>query len=140
MKCKWYGLLAGCVLGDGLRSFAYGVFCKLSWKKQTNSRLNFSRSDRGAFVVVSETAGLGGDTLKDIVDEAIHDGHGLAGDTSVRVNLLEHLVDVDRVSLATTTVTLLFVNIRLDRLLGLARRHMRLLGLWSHDKSSSKLQ
>ena len=28
--------------------------------------------------------------LKDIVDERVEDGHGLVGDTGVRVHLLEH--------------------------------------------------
>ena len=36
---------------------------------------------------------------KDVVDERVHDGHALLGDTSVGVDLLEHLVDVRRVRL-----------------------------------------
>ena len=34
---------------------------------------------------------------KDVIDKAVHDGHGPAGDTRVRVNLLEDFVDVDAV-------------------------------------------
>ena len=36
------------------------------------------------------TGCLSGDTLKDIVDKGVEDGHRLVGDTSVRVHLLEH--------------------------------------------------
>ena len=35
--------------------------------------------------------GLGGDALEDVVHEGVHDGHGLWGDTGVRVNLLQHM-------------------------------------------------
>ena len=40
-------------------------------------------------------------TLKDIVDERVHDTHGFAGDTSVGMDLLEHLVDVDGVTITS---------------------------------------
>ena len=33
--------------------------------------------------------------VEDVRDERVHDRHGLGGDTSVRVNLLQHLVNVD---------------------------------------------
>ena len=93
--------------------------------------MNFPRRDGGTFVIVRQTAGLGGDTLEDIVDEAVHDGHGLTGDAGVRVDLLENLVYVDGVSLATTTVSLLLVGTGLDSLFGFARRH-RLVSFRSH--------
>ena len=48
---------------------------------------------------MGETAGLSSNTLEDVVHEGVHDGHGLAGDASVGVDLLQHLVDVDRVGL-----------------------------------------
>lgn len=35
---------------------------------------------------------------KTYVDEGVHDGHGLGGDTGIRVHLFQHLVDVDFVS------------------------------------------
>ena len=40
------------------------------------------------------TEDANGDLLEDVVDERVHDGHRLGGDTGVRVHLLEHLVDV----------------------------------------------
>ena len=45
----------------------------------------------------SQPAGLSGDTLEDVIHEGVHDGHSLARYTSVWVNLLEDLVDVDGV-------------------------------------------
>ena len=48
---------------------------------------------------MGKAGGFGGDALENVVDERVHDAHGFAGDTSVRVNLLQHFVDVDRVAL-----------------------------------------
>ena len=67
------------------------MLSQLTGEKETDSSLNLSRGDRLTLVVSSETAGLGGDALKDIVNEGIHDSHGLIGDTSVGVDLLENL-------------------------------------------------
>ncbi len=46
---------------------------------------------------MGKTGGLGSDALEDVVHEGVHDGHGLAGDTSIRVDLLQDFVDVDGV-------------------------------------------
>ena len=48
---------------------------------------------------MSQTRGFTGDALKDVVDEGVHDAHGLGGDAGVGVDLLQHLVDVDGVAL-----------------------------------------
>ena len=55
---------------------------------------------------MGKAGGFGGDALEDVVDERVHNAHGFAGDTSVRVNLLQHLVDVD--SIAFLSLPLLF--------------------------------
>ena len=47
---------------------------------------------------MGKAGSFGGDALEDVVDERVHDSHGFAGDTSVRVNLLQHLVDVDSIA------------------------------------------
>ena len=78
---------------------------------QPHSSLDFPAGDGVFLVIVSQTGGFGGDALKDVVHEGVHDAHGLAGDASVGVNLLQHLVDVDGVALLA----------RLSPLLGLAR-------------------
>ena len=70
---------------------------QLSGQKETDSSLDFPARDGRAAVVVRQTGSLGGDALEDVVHERVHDGHGLGGDTGVRVDLLQHLVDVDGV-------------------------------------------
>ena len=56
---------------------------------------------------MGQAGSLGGDALEDIVDERVHDGHGLAGDASVGVNLLQNLVDVDGVGFPPPPLALL---------------------------------
>jgi hypothetical protein len=51
--------------------------------------LDLTRRDGRLLVVSSELASLGCNTLKDVVDERVQDGHGTVGDTSVGVDLLE---------------------------------------------------
>ena len=79
---------------------------------------------------------LGSNPLEEVVDEAIHDAHGLRGDSSVRVDLLQHLagwihfrlqlteledlVDVDCVGLLPLSLALFLVALG-DSLSGLAR-------------------
>ena len=90
-------LLGGSVLGDGLGSFRDGVLSQLSGKEKSDGRLNLPRGDGRPLVVVSETGSFGSDPFEDIVNEGVHDAHGLGRDTGVRVDLLQHLVDVDGV-------------------------------------------
>ena len=51
--------------------------------------------DGGPLVVVSQTASLGGDSLEEVVDKGVQDGHGLGGHSGVGVHLLQHHVDVE---------------------------------------------
>ena len=74
---------------------------------EPDSGLDFTTGDGVLLVVVSQTGGLGGDTLKDVAHEGVHDAHGLRRDTGVGVNLLQDLVDVDRVALLTGLSALL---------------------------------
>ena len=46
-------------------------------------------------MALTRAALLGGGVLGDVVEEGVHDDHGLGGDTGVVVNLLQDLVDVD---------------------------------------------
>ncbi|XP_053117304.1 uncharacterized protein LOC128329717 [Hemicordylus capensis] len=64
-------------------------------RQEAHGRLDLPGSDGGALVVVGQAGGLGGDALEDVVDEGVHDAHGLGGDAGVGVDLLQHLVDVD---------------------------------------------
>ncbi|KAG0521463.1 hypothetical protein BDA96_08G162700 [Sorghum bicolor] len=108
----------GCVLGHSLGAFRDGVLGQFSGQEETDSGLDLPRGDGGPLVVVGETAGLGGDPLEDVVHERVHDGHGLAGDTGVGVDLFQHFVNVDGVGFLPLTLLLLSP---LRFLLGLAR-------------------
>lgn len=111
-------LLGAGVLGHSLGAFADGVFGQLAGEKQPDGGLDFPGGDGAPLVVVGQSRGFGGDALEDVVDETVHDGHGLRGDTGVGVDLLQHLVDVDCVALLPPAL-LLLVTLG-DVLLGLA--------------------
>ena len=86
-------------------------------QQKPHSGLDLPGSDGSSLVVESKTGSFTGDTLEDVVNEGVHDGHGLAGYTSVGVDLLQHLVDVDGVRLTPLLLALLITLG--DRLLGL---------------------
>ena len=110
-------LFGGGVLGDGLSPFRHSMLGQFSWEQEPDGSLNLPRSDGGTFVVMGQAGGLGRDALKDVIHKRIHDRHGLGGDTSVRVDLLEHLVDIDAVTLLPPAL-LLLITLG-DRFLGL---------------------
>ena len=112
-------LLGAGVLGDSLGALRDGVLGELTREEEPDSSLDLTRGDGGPLVVVSESAGLSGDSLEQIVDERVHDAHGLGGDSSVGVDLLQHLVDVDGVGLLPSQLLLLLVSL-VDGLGGLA--------------------
>lgn len=62
---------------------------ELTRQDEADGGLDFARRDGGLLIVRSELASLGCDTLEDVVDERVQDGHGAVGDTGVRVDLLE---------------------------------------------------
>ena len=120
----WYeimthSLLGAGVLGDGLGSLRDGVLGQLSGKEEPDRGLDLPGGDGGPLVVVGQTGSLSGDPGEDIVDKRVHDAHGLGGDTGVRVDLLEDLVDVDGIGLLPLSFPLLLVSLG-DGLLGLA--------------------
>ena len=90
-------LLRAGVLGDGLGSFGNSVLGKLSRKNEADSGLDLSRRKGRLAVEAAELSGFGGDALENVSDEGVHNRHTTAGDTRIRVNLLQHLVDVSRV-------------------------------------------
>ena len=93
-------------LGDGLGTLRDSVLGKLSGKEETDGSLDLAGRKSGLLVVAGKTAGLKGKSLEDVVDERVQDRHTSLGDTGVRVNLLQHLVDVRRVGLDTLLVLL----------------------------------
>jgi hypothetical protein len=71
---------------------------------------------------VCKSTGLSSDTLKEVIDKRVHDAHGLGGYSSVRMDLLEDLVDVDGIGFLPLLVPLgLLVSLG-DRLGCLASR------------------
>lgn len=92
------------VLGHGLRTLANGVLREFTGKQETNGRLDLAARNRRPLVVMSETGRFRRDPLEYVVDETVHDAHRLTGYAGIRVNLLQHLVDVDGVTFLTTTL------------------------------------
>ena len=84
-------------LGHGLGSFGDGVLGQFTGEHESDSSLDFTAAESGLLAVGRELSGLGSDALEDIVDEGVHDGHTLLGNTGVGVDLFENLVDVRRV-------------------------------------------
>ena len=80
--------------GHRLGTFTDGVLGEFTRKHETDSGLNLARAERRLFVVRGELSSFSGDALKDIVDKGVHNRHALLGDTSIGVDLLQHLVDV----------------------------------------------
>ena len=106
MHCTALQYLAGRKLGDSLGSLTDSMLGKFTWKHETDSRLDFSARQCCLLVVSGQLSGFGGNAFKDIVDERVHDGHALFGDTGIGVDLLEDLVDIRRISLGTLLVFL----------------------------------
>ena len=56
---------------------------------------------------MGKTGSFGSDTFEDVVDERVHDAHGLGGYTGVGVDLFQDLVDVDGIRFLSPAVLLL---------------------------------
>jgi len=83
------------VFGDGLGSFRDSVSGEFSWEDELDGRLNLSGRKCSSLVESDELGSFSGDSVKSIVDEGVHDVHGLLWDSDVGVDLFKHLVDVD---------------------------------------------
>jgi hypothetical protein len=87
-------LRGGGEFGDSFGSLGDGVFGQLTRKHETNRGLNFSGGEGGLLVVTSKTRGFRSNSLEDIVDKGVHDGHSSLRDSSVWMNLFQHFVNV----------------------------------------------
>merc|ERR1740117_2757871 len=85
----------GGVLGDGLGAFGNGVSGELSGEDESDGGLDLTAGEGLSLVVSDESGGFTGDSLENVVDEGVHDAHGLLGDSDLVVDLLEDSVDVD---------------------------------------------
>ena len=61
---------------------------KLTGKHQTDRSLDLSGRKGSLLVISGKLSSLSCDTLEDIVEEGVHDGHSLFRDSSIRVDLL----------------------------------------------------
>lgn len=66
---------------------------KLTRKEKSDGGLDFARANGLTLVVASKATGFGSDLLENVCNERVHDSHGFVGDTGIRVNLLEDLVN-----------------------------------------------
>ena len=103
-------LLAAGVFGDSLGALRHCMLGQLTRQDQSHRGLDFPAGDGVLLVVVGQFGRLRGNTLKDVVHEGVHDAHGLGGDASVGVDLLQHLVDVDGVALLAALPPLLVLS------------------------------
>jgi len=94
------------------------VLGEFTGQDKADAGLDLSRRYGRLLAVRGQLGGLSGDTLEDIIDERVKDGHGLVRDTSIRVDLLQHFVDVRAVSLLSRLLALLLLAI--SRCLALA--------------------
>ena len=74
-------------LGHGLGALRHGVLGQLAGQDEAHGGLDLARRHRRLLVVARQAGGLGGDLLEDVVDERVHDGHGLRRDARVGVHL-----------------------------------------------------
>merc|ERR1712198_821622 len=100
-------LLGRGVLCDGFGALRDGVLGQFTREEEPDSSLDFPGGDGGPLVVVGQTGSLSSDPLEDVIDKGVHDAHGLGGDTSVGVNLFQHLIDVNGVRLLPLGLLLL---------------------------------
>ncbi|RDX79291.1 hypothetical protein CR513_40302, partial [Mucuna pruriens] len=102
-------ILRASKLGNSLSPFRDGMLGKLPGQNQPDRGLNLPGRDGRLLVVASESGRFLSKLLEDIVDEAVHDSHGFARNTNVRVHLLQHLEDVYLVRLHTLLRPLLLL-------------------------------
>jgi hypothetical protein len=68
---------------------------ELSGEDELDGRLDFPGGKSSPLVEADELGSLSGNAVEGVMNEGVHDVHGLLGDADVGVHLLEDLVDVD---------------------------------------------
>ena len=100
---------------------------KLTRQHKADGGLDLARRKGRTLGVSGQLASFTSNTVEDVVDERVHDGHALLGDAGVRVHLLLHLVDVDAVAFGASFLSLLVASLLrgLCRFLGRSLSHCR---------------
>ena len=83
------------VFSDGFSSFRNGVSGKFSGEDELDGWLDLTRGECSSLVESNELWSFSGDSVESVVDERVHDVHGLLWDSDVGVHLLEDFVDID---------------------------------------------
>jgi len=73
------------------------VLGQFAGQQKSDGGLDFAAGNGRTLVVLCQAAGLAGDALEEVVDEAVHDAHGPRRDAGVGMYLFENFVDVDAV-------------------------------------------
>ena len=94
---------------------------QLSRQNQTNSGLDLPSADSALVVHTRQMTSLRHNTLEDIRHERVHHSHSSLGNTAIGMHLLQHTVDVRRVRLQSSSLTMIKVSLRLRSLCTLAR-------------------
>ena len=80
---------------------------QLTGEDELDSGLNLPGRESSPLVEADQLGAFSGNAVKGVVDEGVHDVHGLLGDANVGVYLLEHLVDVNGEGLNSSPAGLL---------------------------------
>ncbi len=91
------------VFSDGFSSFRNSVSGEFSGEDELDSWLDLTGRECSSFVESNELWTFSGDSVESVVDERVHDVHGLFGDSDVGVDLLKDFVDIDREGLNSSS-------------------------------------
>lgn len=118
-------------LGHRLGALRDSVLGQFTGEDESHRCLDLAGGDGRLLRVRRELGSLLSNPLEDVVHERVQNGHGLIGDSSIRVNLLQNLVDVRGVRLLARLLALLLLTVgRSRRRLGRSfLGHTRLGGL-----------
>lgn len=100
-------LLGTIVFGNSLGSLRDGVLAQLTREDQADGSLDLLAGDGGTLVVGGQLAALMGNALEDVIDKAVHNGHGLLRDVNLGVALAEDFEDIAAVGFMARTLTVL---------------------------------
>jgi len=83
------------IFSNGFSSFRDSMSCKFSGEDKLDCRLDLSGWKSSSLVESNKFGSFSGNSVESIMNEGVHDVHGLLWDSNVGVHLFEDLVDVD---------------------------------------------
>jgi len=103
-------LLGAGVLGDSFCALRHEVFDQLARQQLTQGGLDLPTADRRSFIAVCKIQCFGSDPLENVVHEWLDNAHNLAWNSSVRVHLFQHFVNIDVENILVACAALLLVG------------------------------